>query len=190
LKDSQIGAEKQEAIEVDDEDDLDEEMGDGGVYVDDEDDEEGAVWCIKEGKMVDWGCFFALLYVALFLNLRSSASFLVFRTYVHETINPTFQTPNLLVHPPAFSLHNKQLVTLFMFERLKTPGFALFDSALAAVWGYGLSIIDVGFEKTDITPISDLIIQERARKTVSGCGGDTMTKHICRLLPDMKPARR
>jgi actin-related protein 9 len=38
----------------------DETMGDG-VYVEDEDDEEGAVWCMKEGKIIDWGCFFALL---------------------------------------------------------------------------------------------------------------------------------
>ena len=45
-------------------DDLDEEMGDG-VYVEDEDDEEGAVWCMKEGRVTDWGCFFALLYAPL-----------------------------------------------------------------------------------------------------------------------------
>lgn len=42
-------------------DDDDEDMGEEGVYVEDEDDEEGAVWCMKEGKVVDWGCFFALL---------------------------------------------------------------------------------------------------------------------------------
>lgn len=42
-------------------DDDDEDMGEDGVYVEDEDDEEGAVWCMKEGKVVDWGCFFALL---------------------------------------------------------------------------------------------------------------------------------
>lgn len=41
--------------------DEDEDMGEEGVYVEDEDDEEGAVWCMKEGKVVDWGCFFALL---------------------------------------------------------------------------------------------------------------------------------
>lgn len=42
-------------------DDDDDDMGEDGVYVEDEDDEEGAVWCMKEGKVVDWGCFFALL---------------------------------------------------------------------------------------------------------------------------------
>jgi len=42
-------------------DDMDDDMADG-LYVEDEDDEEGAVWCLTEGKVTDWGCFFALLY--------------------------------------------------------------------------------------------------------------------------------
>lgn len=41
-------------MEIDDEE---------GVYVEDEDDEEGAVWCMKQGRVVEWGCFFALLLV-------------------------------------------------------------------------------------------------------------------------------
>lgn len=76
-----------------------------------------------------------------------------------------------------------------MFEKLKTPGFALMDSAITSLWAYGLStstVIDIGFEKTDITPISDFLIQERARKTVHGCGGETMTKHLASLLPELK----
>jgi actin-related protein 9 len=113
------------------------------------------------------------------------------RTYVHETINPTFHTPILLVHPPEWTLEDKQLVTQFMFEKLKAPGLALVDAATTALWAYGpttATVIDVGFEKTDITPISDFIIQERARKTVHECGGETMTQHLCKLLPDMNPA--
>ena len=105
-------------------------------------------------------------------------------------INPTFHTPILLVHPPEFTLEDKQLVTQFMFEKLKTPGFALMDSAITLLWAYGLAtstVIDVGFEKTDITPIVDFLIQGRARKTVHECGGETMTQHLCSLLPDMKP---
>jgi actin-related protein 9 len=105
-------------------------------------------------------------------------------------INPTFHTPILLVHPPEFTLQDKQQLTQFVFEKLKTPGFALMDSAVTALWAYGLptsTVIDVGFEKTDITPISDFVIQERARKTVHDCGGETMTKHLAVLLPDLKP---
>jgi len=112
------------------------------------------------------------------------------RTYVHEMINPTFHTPILLVHPPEFTLQDKQMVTQFAFEKLKTPGFALIDAAVAALWAYGLStatVVDVGFEKTDVTPIVEFVVQGRARKTVNDCGGETMTRHLCGLLPDMKP---
>ncbi|KAI5843585.1 actin-domain-containing protein [Tricharina praecox] len=167
------GADKKDepAAQEDMDEDMGEDMGDG-IYVEDEGDEEGAVWCMKEGRVIDWGCFFALL------------------TYVHEMVNPTFHTPILLVHPPEFTLEDKQLLTQFMFEKLKTPGFALMDSAVTSLWAYGLAtstIIDVGFEKTDVTPVVDFLIQRRARKTVYGCGGETMTKHLCSLLPDMKP---
>lgn len=109
---------------------------------------------------------------------------------MHELINPIFHTPILLVHPPEFSLEDKQRVTQFMFEKLKAPGFALMDSAVTSLWAYGLAtstVIDVGFEKTDITPVVDFIIQGRARKTVHACGGETMTQYLCSLLPDMKP---
>lgn len=47
---------------LDEEADLEEADLHDGVYVEDEDDEEGAVWCMKEGRVVDWDCFFALLY--------------------------------------------------------------------------------------------------------------------------------
>ncbi|KAI5778877.1 actin-domain-containing protein [Geopyxis carbonaria] len=148
------------------------EEGGEGVYVEDEEDEEGAVWCMREGKVVNWGCFFALLQ------------------YVHETINPTFHTPILLVHPPGFSGDDKEKVTQFIFEKLKVPAFALLDASLAGLWAYGLqtaTVIDVGHEKTDITPIIDFLIQDRARRTVRQCGGDTMTQHLHSLLPELKP---
>lgn len=160
-----------EEVEGEGDEDEDEEMGEDGVYVEDDDDEEGAVWCMKEGKVVDWGCFFALLQ------------------HVHETINPTFHTPILMLYPPGFDDRDKELLTQFVFEKLKAPGFAIMDASLAVLWAYGVStatVIDVGYEKTDLTPINDFIVQERARTTVSGWGGDSMTKHLAKLLPHMK----
>ncbi|KAI5845575.1 hypothetical protein DFP73DRAFT_511979 [Morchella snyderi] len=151
--------------------DEDEDMGEDGVYVEDDDDEEGAVWCMKEGKVVDWGCFFALLQ------------------HVHETINPTFHTPILMLYPPNFDDRDKELLTQFVFEKLKAPGFAIMDASLAVLWAYGVStatVVDVGYEKTDITPVVDFIVQERARTTVSGWGGDSMTKHLAKLLSHVK----
>jgi len=119
-----------------------------------------------------------------------SASILTLsRQHVHETINPTFHTPILMLCPPVFTPSDKERITQFVFEKLKAPGFVLMDMALATLWAYGLqnsTIIDVGFEKTDITPILDFTIQERARETVPGWGGESMTKHLMKLLPDLK----
>lgn len=60
------GADKKDepAAQEDMDEDMGEDMGDG-IYVEDEGDEEGAVWCMKEGRVIDWGCFFALLYVTI-----------------------------------------------------------------------------------------------------------------------------
>lgn len=94
-----------------------------------------------------------------------------------------------MLHPPNFSSRDKELLTQFVFEKLKAPGFALMDASLAVLWAYGIStatIIDVGYEKTDITPILEFIIQERARESVPGWGGDAMTRHLANILPDMK----
>lgn len=91
--------------------------------------------------------------------------------------------------PPNFSSRDKELLTQFVFEKLKAPGFAMMDASLAVLWAYGIStgtVIDVGYEKTDVTPILEFIVQERARETVPGWGGDAMTKHLAKLLPDMK----
>lgn len=112
------------------------------------------------------------------------------RQYVHDYLSPTFHTPVLLVHPPEFTKDDKELLTQFFFEKLKVPGLSLMSSSLCALWAYGLStatIIDVGFEKTDITPVVDFLVQSRVRKTVADCGGESMTEHLRSLLPDMKP---
>lgn len=94
-----------------------------------------------------------------------------------------------MLYPPNFDDRDKELLTQFVFEKLKAPGFAIMDASLAVLWAYGVStatVVDVGYEKTDITPVVDFIVQERARTTVSGWGGDSMTKHLAKLLPHMK----
>ncbi|KAF8473192.1 hypothetical protein BDZ91DRAFT_714159 [Kalaharituber pfeilii] len=142
------------------------ETENGVIYVEDEDDDEGAVWPIQQGKVVNWGAFFALL------------------TYVHELINPTFHTPILIICPPIWNRMDKELVTQFVFEKLKAPGLCLLDSALAVCWAYGLAtatVIDVGYEKTDITPVLDYLVCEVERDIIS-VGGEDMTQHLSKIL--------
>lgn len=108
----------------------------------------------------------------------------LYRTYVHELINPTFHTPILIVCPPVWSRYDRELVTQFVFERLKAPGLCLLDSSLAVCWAYGISsatVIDVGYEKTDITPVLDFIVGDIERDTIP-IGGEHMTRHLSKVL--------
>lgn len=51
-------------------------------------------------------------------------------------------------------------------------------------WAYGAAtatIIDVGFEKTDITPVLDFLVSEIERDTIP-VGGEDMTMHLSKIL--------
>ena len=42
--------------------DADDDAADDSFYILDEDDEEGAIWCMREGRVANWPCFLAFLY--------------------------------------------------------------------------------------------------------------------------------
>ncbi|EWC44706.1 hypothetical protein DRE_06484 [Drechslerella stenobrocha 248] len=149
--------------------DKDEDGADGKLYYDDDFDEEGAVWCLEQGRIVNWECFFALLL------------------HVHEQINPTFHTPILMISQPCWTCTDKERICQFIFEKIKVPGFCMMDAAAAISAAYGIPnslIIDIGYEKTDITAIVEYDIQELGRTTIP-VGGNSMNKHLQKLLPQL-----
>ena len=66
------------------------ETENGVVYVEDEDDDEGAVWPMQQGKVVNWGAFFALLWVFPPKKLRKRMVI-----DISNLVEPTFM--NLLI---------------------------------------------------------------------------------------------
>lgn len=138
------------------------------MYEEDPTTEEGAVWPIQDGRVVDWSCFFALL------------------THVHNTLGPTLHTPVLVVTQPAWTSRDHETLTQFFFEKFKTPAFCIMDAALAACYAFATgtaTIIDVGYTKCDVTAVNDFIITEDGRATgLTGCGGDAMTQRLQDLL--------
>lgn len=55
---------------------------------------------------------------------------------------------------------------------------------MAVNWAYGVGnslVVDIGFEKTDITPVLDFIICEAERDTIP-IGGEDMTQHLSKIL--------
>jgi actin-related protein 9 len=140
------------------------------LYEEDHVTEEGAVWPIQEGRIVNWSCFFALI------------------THVYNTLNPPFHTPILLIGQPAWTPREHEKLTQFFFEKFKTPAFALMDSALATAWAYGVhtaTVVDVGKSKVDVTAVSEFVPHYIGRVVaLPDCGGEALT---LRLLEKLKP---
>lgn len=144
--------------------DLEEEV----LYEEDPTTEEGAVFPLRAGKIVNWSCFFALL------------------THIYNTLSPPFHTPILLISQPAWTAHDHERLTQFFFEKFKTPAFCLMDSALAVCYAYAVAtatVIDVGHGKCDITAVSDFVVNDLGRAAaLAGCGGEAMTNRLFELL--------
>ncbi|KAA8650308.1 hypothetical protein EYZ11_001361 [Aspergillus tanneri] len=130
--------------------------------------DEGAVYPIKNGSIVDWPCFFALL------------------THIHNTLSPPFHTPIMLIAEPIWTARDREVITQFVFEKFKAPAFCLMDSALAVCYGYGAStatVVDIGKDKVDVTAVTDFLVNEHGRGiALEGCGGDYMTDRLLELL--------
>ncbi|KAL8709642.1 MAG: hypothetical protein Q9225_007420 [Loekoesia sp. 1 TL-2023] len=132
--------------------------------------EEGAVYPIRQGRIVDWSCLFALM------------------THIYNTLSPPFHTPILVITQPAWTAQDHETLTQFFFEKFKTPAFCLMDSALAVCYAYAATtatVVDVGYEKCDVSAVVDFLINDIGRgAAVSGCGGEGMTQRLLELLSD------
>lgn len=138
------------------------------LYEEDVTSDQGAIYPIENGRIVDWPCFFAHL------------------THIYNTLSPPFHTPIMLIAQPVWSARDREAITQFVFEKFKAPAFSLMDSALAVCYGYGTStatIIDVGKGKVDVTAVTDFAVNEHGRGiALEGCGGDAMTDRLVELL--------
>jgi actin-related protein 9 len=134
--------------------------------------EEGAIWPIRDGRIVDWPCFYALM------------------EHVYNIVNPPFHTPILLISEPVWTLKEHEKVTQFFFEKFKTPAFGMMDSAMATTYAYGIptaTVVDIGLNKADITCVTDFVLHNVGRGlAVPNCGGEAMTERLIELLSNRK----
>ena len=130
--------------------------------------DEGAVWPIQEGRVVDWSCFCALLQ------------------HVHNLLNAPLHTPILLIAQPAWTPHDHHRITKFFFEKFRPPAFALMDAASASSYAYGVPtacVIDVGFQKTDVTAVTEHLVYDEGRNfAIANSGGERFTKTLHDVL--------
>lgn len=112
-------------------------------------------------------------------------AFFALLNHIFITLSPTLHTPVMLIAQPAWTAKNHEDITQFIFEKFKTPALCLMDAALATFYAYGIqsaacTIIDVGYEKVDVTAITDFMISSRG--TVPNSGGEGMTQRLMKLL--------
>src|SRR6266536_322681 len=110
-------------------------------------------------------------------------AFFAFLQHIHETFKPQLHTPVMLIAQPCWTAKNHEDITAFIFEKFKTPALCIMDSALATTYAFGMqnaTIIDVGYEKVDVTAVTDFQISGRG--TVPHSGGEAMTQRLMELL--------
>ncbi|RDW64076.1 putative SWI and RSC complex subunit arp9 [Coleophoma crateriformis] len=128
-------------------------------------DEEGAIWPLKEGRIENMPAFFAFLQ------------------FIHGQFSPGLHTPVMLIAQPAWTAKDHEDLTQFIFEKFRTPAFCIMDSGLATSYAFGIgnaTVIDVGFEKVDVTAVTDFQIS--AKGTAPRTGGEAMTRRLMELL--------
>jgi actin-related protein 9 len=145
-------------------------------YYEDQETEEGAVWPIKQGRIVNWGAFFGLF------------------EYVYNRLSPGFHTPICLVGQPAWTLKDQQKITQYIFEKLRPPAFSIVDSALCSLFAHNNTpnacVVDIGYEKADVTAIVDFNVHTAGRQlAIPECGGDAFTERLFELLSKRKWSR-
>ena len=145
-----------------------EDQEDDPKFEEDPTSEEGAVYPLRNGRIEDWSCFFALL------------------THIYNTMGPPFHTPILVISQPAWTAQDHESLTQFIFEKFKTPAFCLMDSALAVCYAYATAtatIVDVGYTKCDVTAVNDFLVSDLGRgSALPDCGGEAMTQRLYNLL--------
>lgn len=145
-----------------------EDQDDDPKFEEDPTSEEGAVYPLRNGRIVDWSCFFALL------------------THIYNTMGPPFHTPILVISQPAWTAQDHESLTQFIFEKFKTPAFCLMDSALAVCYSYATptaTVVDVGYGKCDVTAVNEFLVSDLGRgSALPGCGGEAMTQRLHHLL--------
>ncbi|CAG8974802.1 hypothetical protein HYALB_00000415 [Hymenoscyphus albidus] len=138
---------------------------DAGELIEYPDDGEGAIRPLKGGKIVNMNAFLAFL------------------EHIHSKFQPSLTSALIIVAQPEWKAPELEELTRFAFVTLKVPAFMLIDSALAAAWGYGLThgvVIDVGYEKINISTITDSMVN--TREALPLWGGERMTEILHSLL--------
>ncbi len=123
-------------------------------------------------------------------------AFLAFFEHVHSTLTTTYHnTPIMLMASPQWTRPDCEAIARYTFEKTKTPALCLLHSGVATQYGLKwphMTVIDIGFEKVDVTCIYDsrVVNHMDLGHTVDGgsdreiSGGEVFTQKLVELLTD------
>ncbi|CAK7264216.1 Actin-like protein arp9 [Sporothrix epigloea] len=145
-------------------------------YVEDPESNEGAVYPLQAGHIVNMSAFLAFL------------------EHVHGLLTTTYHnTPIVLMTSPQWTRPDCEAIALYVFEKTRTPALCMINSAIATQYGLKwphMTVIDVGFEKVDVTCIYDSRVVNHldvgyadatgGERAISG--GEVFTQRLRKLL--------
>ncbi|KAI9171202.1 SWI/SNF and RSC complexes subunit arp9 [Paramyrothecium foliicola] len=110
-------------------------------WVEDVDEDKGAVWPIQGGRIVQMDAFLAFL------------------DHVHGMLTTTYHnTPIMLMASPQWTRPDCETIAQYIFEKTRTPALCMIHSGIATQYGLKwphMTVVDIGYEKVDVTAIHD-----------------------------------
>ncbi|KAK9328838.1 actin-domain-containing protein [Lipomyces starkeyi] len=137
--------------------------------------ESDAIYPIRKGIIQDMD---SLLYLIESL----------YRTTTNSDTDSPF-APILLTCNSEWQPKQIEEIITYMFKKVHVPAVTIIPESLAALYAYALQIacvVNVGEEKTEITPIIDFNIVESAQAVVE-IGGKDINRALQSLLPTLQP---
>ncbi|KAG7867041.1 hypothetical protein KL918_003236 [Ogataea parapolymorpha] len=105
--------------------------------------------------------------------------------------------PVLLLNSIAFTLvqtsnrwsnETIEMITKYVFETLQFGAFSIVPASLCSMFSYGslanACVVDIGYEKTEITPILDYQVYIPGIKIIDK-GGNSINDRLGKILPDL-----
>lgn len=112
-------------------------------------------------------------------------------TYNLPKVNPPPLTALLLLTSEPWNRLQIENITQYVFETLKIPAFSILPTSLSATFAYGVQdavVIDVGKDKTEITPVIEYTPITVSQQTIK-YGSSLINKYLEKNLPDLTPGQ-
>ncbi|EEY18266.1 conserved hypothetical protein [Verticillium alfalfae VaMs.102] len=144
-------------------------------WVEDTDSDEGAVYPIVAGRIVNMNAFLAFL------------------DHVHGLLTTTYHnTPIVLMVSPQWARPHTEMIARYIFENTRTPALCMIHSGLATTYGVrwtNATVVDIGFEKVDVSCIYEgRVVAHRMLGNFNPeriiAGGEAFTRKLQSLLKD------